>query len=201
MMHNMTPRNLGAGVSGMIAKVGERVSARVSTDVGTDATLAFAALKNDNNNNNKATLLDKGASKTANATALRNFVSNHKQSGDACIIVVFAHWCPHCHAAIDNLGRFLKAHPDADVDSLLVNAEAVDASVFQGSGALVALEFYPTILCMTNGELSTMSNMDDAVAKVSTQPKVTKPNDDEKKVDTNNDETGAPITDVLNMLF
>lgn len=195
----MAQRTMGAA-AGMISRMGDAVT---SSSVVKDAGSAFSDMKG------KAKLIDGGKEKQeTNAKALRKWVEDHKKKGKTCIMVVFAHWCPHCHSSIKALGNHISS--DTEFDTLLVNAEAVHPSVFQGSSALVGLEYYPTILCMKDGsDPETMSSVEDAVetaSSASTPPTEAKAKEEAtsaKVVDTLKEDEGeeADIGGVLNSLF
>ena len=71
---------------------------------------------------------------------VRKFIKKH----DKLVVMIFAPWCPHCHAAMGKFAEFAKSNPKTKC--LLVNAEALPRSSFaKEEGAIFPLEYFPTI--------------------------------------------------------
>jgi hypothetical protein len=99
--------------------------------------------------------------KRKNYDTLLKFVNDPKQKR-ACI-VIFAHWCPHCHNLIKELGDGATSIKGNGVTYLLVNGESVHSDAFQGDKAIISLQHYPTILCKVGNTGKEVMSLDEAV--------------------------------------
>lgn len=98
--------------------------------------------------------------KRRNYETLVKFVNDPAQTR-ACI-VIFAHWCPHCHRLIKELVDKANTIRGNGVTYLLVNGEAVHSDAFQGERAIVSLKHYPTILCKVGNMGKEVGSLDEA---------------------------------------
>ena len=98
--------------------------------------------------------------KRKNYETLVKFVNDPKQPR-ACI-VVFAHWCPHCHTLINELVDKANSIKGNGVQYLLVNGESVHADAFQGEKAIISLQHYPTVLCKIGNMGKEVKSIDEA---------------------------------------
>ena len=92
--------------------------------------------------------------KFANAKELRAWIAKHPKG----VVVLFAHWCPHCKAMIAQLAEVAKGAPK-DVAFLACNAEAVAGEAFAGDDAVVELEYYPTVCKITKGTVEQVADV------------------------------------------
>ncbi len=98
--------------------------------------------------------------KLKNYQTLLKFVNDPKQKR-ACI-VIFAHWCPHCHNLIKELVEKANSIKGNGVKYLLVNGESVHSDAFQGERAIISLQHYPTILCKVGNMGKEVKSLDEA---------------------------------------
>tara|TARA_B110000046_G_scaffold141397_1_gene148089 strand:- start:1605 stop:2471 length:867 start_codon:yes stop_codon:yes gene_type:complete len=98
-------------------------------------------------------------------TAVRGFLQTH----DSGVVMLYAPWCSHCHNAMKPFAEASKAHKG--VEFLMVNAEALPRSAFQGENALYNLQYFPSFAVQSQrgGALAAASSIEDALAQVSTQ--------------------------------
>ena len=159
-------------VTGMITNVIKGVSAKVATGGGhnlplLDGCKVFSNLKCgmvsliDNTKNlsnpNEPTPEDV---KRKNYETLLKFVNDPSQKR-ACIII-FAHWCPHCHNLIKELVDKANTIQGNGVKYLLVNGESVHSDAFRGDNAIMSLQHYPTILCKVGNMGKEVGSLDEA---------------------------------------
>ena len=98
--------------------------------------------------------------KRKNYETLLAFVNDPTQKR-ACI-VIFAHWCPHCHSLIKELVEKANTLQNNGVKYLLVNGESVHSDAFQGEKAVISLQHYPTILCKVGNMGKEVKSIDEA---------------------------------------
>ena len=98
--------------------------------------------------------------KRKNYETLLKFVNDPIQKR-ACI-VIFAHWCPHCHNLIKELVDKANTIKGNGVKYLLVNGESVHSDAFQGEKAIISLQHYPTILCKVGNMGKEVGSLDEA---------------------------------------
>lgn len=174
-------------VTGMLTKVVKGVSAKVAgTNVPlVDACKVFESLQCDtvsliDNTKNLSNPREPTPEdvKLKNYETLLKFVNDPKQKR-ACI-VIFAHWCPHCHNLIKELVEKANSIKGNGVKYLLVNGESVHSNAFQGDKAIISLTHYPTILCK-------VGNMGKQVKTIDEATQLAK--------NTNPDEINAPATE------
>ena len=158
-------------VAGMLTNVVKGVSARVAGTMNNlplvDACKVFPEMKcgmvslidNTTNLANPKEPTPKDV-KLKNYETLLKFVNDPKQ-GRACI-VIFAHWCPHCHNLIKELAERANSIKGNGVRYLLVNGESVHSDAFQGDTAIISLQHYPTILCKVGNMGKEVKTLDEA---------------------------------------
>lgn len=158
-------------VAGMLTNVVRGVSAKVSGTVGSlplvDACKVFPQMKCGmvsliDNTKNLANPKEPTPEdvKLKNYQTLLKFVNDPKQER-ACI-VIFAHWCPHCHNLITELVEKANSIKGNGVKYLLVNGESVHSDAFQGDKAIISLQHYPTILCKVGNMGKEVRSLDEA---------------------------------------
>jgi thiol-disulfide isomerase/thioredoxin len=69
------------------------------------------------------------------------------QKKDKIAIMLFAPWCPHCHAAMQGFAEMSAKHPG--VPFVMINAEALPRDAFTGSDPFYPLEYFPTFAVKT----------------------------------------------------
>lgn len=107
--------------------------------------------------------------KKKNYEKLLKFVNDPKHER-ACIII-FAHWCPHCHNLINEIVEKANKLENNGVTYLLVNGESVHSDAFQGESSIVSLQHYPTILCKVGNMGKEVRSLDEATElALTTQP-------------------------------
>lgn len=158
-------------VTGMITNVVKGVSAKIADTVKThaliDACKVFPKLKcgmvslidNTKNLTNPTEPTPEDV-KLKNYDTLIKFVNDPKQKR-ACI-VIFAHWCPHCHHLINELVEKANSIQGNGVKYLLVNGESVHSDAFQGDKAVISLKHFPTILCKVGNMGREVKSLDEA---------------------------------------
>jgi hypothetical protein len=195
-------------VASMLTNVVKGVSAKVTGTMNNlpliDACKVFPQMKCGmvsliDNTNNLAN--PKGPTpedvKLNNYETLLKFVNDPKQKR-ACI-VIFAHWCPHCHNLVKELVEKANIIKDDGVKYLLVNGESVHSDAFQGDKAIISLKHYPTILCKVGNMGKEVKSLDEA------RQTVLEANTDET-TEADSEEQQAPaveeeVEDPLEMLF
>lgn len=98
--------------------------------------------------------------KRKNHETLLKFVNDPRKTR-ACIII-FAHWCPHCHSLIDEIVNKSESIKNNGVKYLLVNGESVHSDAFKGDSAVISLQHYPTILCKVGDMGKEVKSIDEA---------------------------------------
>lgn len=95
------------------------------------------------------------------ATA-RAFLAAHKT-----VVMLYAPWCPHCHQAMSSFAKAALSAPSG-VKFLMINAEALPRTAFQGEGSLYDLQYFPTFAATTgpNGSLQEASDVSAAAASL-----------------------------------
>ena len=78
--------------------------------------------------------------KKKNTNSLKNFLSSKNRT----LVMFWASWCPHCHAAMDS---FNAASNKTETPFLMCQEGAVDTS------DVIDIKFYPTIALFVNGKL------------------------------------------------
>jgi thiol-disulfide isomerase/thioredoxin len=117
---------LGGHVTAMVAQATQAAAAAVG---GAPANVAHVG---------PAHAAGDEAERDARAAELRAHVAH-----GPCVVLVFAHWCPHCKGAKADLHAHAAKHPD--VRFVAVNGEALaPEALAQVLGR--AVEYYPTIL-------------------------------------------------------
>ena len=158
-------------VAGMLTNVVKGVSAKVAETVNhhplIDACKVFPDLKCGlvsliDNTKNLANPKEPTPEdvKLKNYQTLLKFVNDPKEKR-ACI-VIFAHWCPHCHNIIKELVEKSNSIKGNGVKYLLVNGESVHSDAFQGDKAVISLQHYPTILCKVGNMGKEVKSLDEA---------------------------------------
>jgi thiol-disulfide isomerase/thioredoxin len=170
MQSNTRPRNMcmsaahdaAGAVSGMLATIGNAVSARVASGEAADND---ASRMNRGFEVGAATALDADPNSPAteevkkdNEAMLRKFMASN---GTGCVIF-FAHWCPHCHALVESLVEVANANAKGPVKFLLVNGDAIASTAVTGDDAVVQLKYYPTILCKTKQGVKQVPSLEEA---------------------------------------
>lgn len=95
-----------------------------------------------------------------NYDSLKKFIHDHKKS--PAVIVIFAHWCPHCHSLIGDMAANQEEMKKDDVDYLLVNGESVAFKAFKGEDAILDLTHYPQVACIVDGQVKPMRSVSEA---------------------------------------
>lgn len=160
-------------VAGMITNVIKGVSSKVSGTIGgtnlplLDGCKVFPNLKcgmvslidNTKNLSNPKEPTPEDV-KQKNYETLLKFVNDptHRR---ACI-VIFAHWCPHCHNLIREFEDKANIINGNGVEYLLVNGESVHSDAFRGEKAIISLQHYPTILCKVGSMGKEVGSLDEA---------------------------------------
>tara|TARA_X000000368_G_C22893564_1_gene650796 strand:- start:127 stop:927 length:801 start_codon:yes stop_codon:yes gene_type:complete len=158
-------------VAGMLTNIVKGVSAKVAGSANNnaliDACKVFPDLKCGmvsliDNTNNLANPKEPTPEdvKRKNYETLFKFVNDPKQKR-ACI-VIFAHWCPHCHNLVKELVEKANSIKGNGVKYLLVNGESVHSDAFQGDKAIISLAHYPTILCKVGNMGKEVKSLDEA---------------------------------------
>lgn len=159
-------------LTGMITNVVKGVSAKVTGKLDdipmVDACKVFPKFKC-----GMASLIDNTANlanpkdptpdavKRKNHKTLLNVVNDSKQER-ACIII-FAHWCPHCHNLINEVVEKANSSPKNGLKYVLVNGDSVHSDAFQGDDAIISLQHYPTILCKVGNMGKEVKTLEEAV--------------------------------------
>lgn len=186
-------------VAGMLTSVVKGVSAKVTRNDGLmDSREKFPNLKGvhllDDASNSKESVPSE-ATKRKNHETLLKFVNDSKYK--RAVIIIFAHWCPHCHSLINELAAKADSHKGNGVKFLLVNGEAVHSDAFQGENAIVSLDHYPTILVKFGIMGREAPSLDEAVQLASAENAMDEDNDTEDKDTADTDEDD----EALKMLF
>lgn len=79
-------------------------------------------------------------------------VKKHIESVPKLVVIVFAHWCPHCHDLLTKLPAAMEG-VDKDAKVLLINGESMPPESLSGDDALLPLEYFPTCACTEAGKL------------------------------------------------
>ena len=90
-----------------------------------------------------ALLIDDKEKSEENEKYLREFLETPEKKA---VIVVFAHWCPHCKNLINSLPEMDESFKNSSTELLLVNSEAVPDTIFQGANAVIPVKHYPFII-------------------------------------------------------
>lgn len=88
--------------------------------------------------------------KEAALAALRKHIAAHPK----LVVMIWAPWCGHCHAAMP---KFLAATKELEahgIHSLLINAESIPRTAWgTGANAVFKIEYFPTFCIKKNGKL------------------------------------------------
>lgn len=103
--------------------------------------------------------------KAKNELKVRRWLANPKHAKG--IILIFAHWCPHCKSTLPIMEEMAKSHKD--VSFLMINAEACPQTLFSGSDAVHALEYFPTILAKVGAMARPVESVQEGIEAVSTE--------------------------------
>jgi thiol-disulfide isomerase/thioredoxin len=166
--YTMDPRAIGSAIASMAASV-------IAGSTNTNGVRSLNAIVEGAPNNMR--LIDANATnalgdtdateamtddeKEANERKLREWLAdpaNHK----ACIML-FAHWCPHCKTMMTKMVEVANANKDSDTRFLVVNADSVKSSAFNGKDAVHDLKFFPTILCKVGSMGKQVGSPEEAV--------------------------------------
>tara|TARA_B110001450_G_scaffold255469_1_gene283115 strand:- start:33957 stop:34496 length:540 start_codon:yes stop_codon:yes gene_type:complete len=125
--------------------------------------------------------------------------SKHKRM---CIII-FAHWCPHCHKLINELAEKADSIKGNGIKYVLVNGDSVHSDAFQGDKAIINLQHYPTILCKVGNVGKVITSLDavEETCKTMEKDSATTNVIDNNVADTNEKEEEKEEEDILKMLF
>lgn len=150
------------GLSARVQTTVKEISAKLvtTTPVTVDASTKFKAL-----DAGVCQLID--APETADEPTLeknyevfKKFIEDHKTS--PAVIVIFAHWCPHCHSLIGDMAANQEEMKKDEVDYLLVNGESVAFKAFKGEDAILDLTHYPQIGCLVDGKVKPVGSLAEA---------------------------------------
>lgn len=199
-------------VAGMLANVVKGVSAKVTGTMNNlpliDACKVFPEMKCGmvsliDNTKNLANPKEPTPEdvKLKNYETLLKFVNDPKQKR-ACI-VIFAHWCPHCHNLVKELVEKANSIKGNGVNYLLVNGESVHSDAFQGDKAIISLQHYPTILCKVGNMGKEVKSLDEATqTALETDPdEITEVDSEEQQASAVEEEEEEVDEDPLKMLF
>ena len=105
------------------------------------------------------------AEKAKCEAAARGFLKSH----DQVVVMLYAPWCPHCHHAMKPFAEASKAHKE--IEFLMINAEALPRSAFQGENAMYNLQYFPSFATQTyrGAPLAEASSMEAAVDQLPKQ--------------------------------
>ena len=186
-MYQPAAQQLGARATAYLATAGHVVSARLGAAVdGVAAVVTGGSLHDAHDvyaNVPKGTValvdsskrtqdgwkqMSDGEKNTCHDTA-KGLVA--KKDKVACML--FAPWCSHCHDAMVGFAEMSAKHPD--VPFVMINAEALPRSAFQGDKPLYPLEYFPTFVVKTaaGGKLEgadAIANISDKLAAVTAEP-------------------------------
>jgi thiol-disulfide isomerase/thioredoxin len=159
-------------VAGMLTSVMSGISAKVTAGIHPNMELIDACKVFPNMKCGLVSLIDNTKNlenpkeptpelvKRQNHEKLLKFV-NDPTKPKACVIV-FAHWCPHCHTLIEELAKRMDSLKGNGVEYLLINGESVHSDAFQGSKAIIQLQHYPTILSKVGNAGKEVRSIDEA---------------------------------------
>lgn len=106
------------------------------------------------------TLIDDDSKAASNGDKLRKLVGNK----DKNVILLFAHWCPHCKTAREMMEKVAAEKKGSPIKFVMVNAEAVESTCLSGADAIFPLEYFPTVLANDeNGTVTQCSDIGNAV--------------------------------------
>lgn len=143
-----------AGCHGYLPRLGEHVTAMVGLVGGQGGDVAVVGPEHGAGDPD---------AREAHADKLRAHVAR-----GPCVVVVFAHWCPHCKGARDASRALAKRNPGARF--VLVNAEAVTPEALR---ELLGkdVEYFPTCAAVgADGTATEAESPDAALALVHTPP-------------------------------
>lgn len=157
-MYHPAAHRAGMQVTSMFATVGNAMSARLaegvnavvpSSNVYVDASvskttsniptgsnvLLIDAPKSRTDPDGWKAMTD--AEKSACEGACRTLLTKHAKA----VVMLYAPWCPHCHNAMPG---FASAAAKSKTPFVMINAEALPRTAFQGADAIAAVEFFPS---------------------------------------------------------
>jgi thiol-disulfide isomerase/thioredoxin len=132
------------GVSGMVSRVAAMISKCPSTlkakDVFENIDVDTIGLANDK--------------KTASQVT-KNFIDKNPSTG--CVIMVFATWCPHCHAMMPALSQATK---QSNAPTLMVDSDALSSEDLSGGLTGIEISALPTVIYVKDGASQTFRGAD-----------------------------------------
>lgn len=168
--HHHVPRPM-AGAMAMVATVGRTVSARIAgtatpgvqkasvrwTDIPPEANVDLVDSRDVAEDGTAANMSE--ADKQACASQVTSWLGAHPTG----IVMVFAHWCHHCHRMAPNVVDASMKH---GVPALMIHAEAVPRAMLTGSDALVDVKYFPLVLAWKDEALTPVADAEAAVDAV-----------------------------------
>lgn len=95
--------------------------------------------------------------------ALEDAARRWMAAENRAIIMIFAHWCPHCKATIPAL---VEASKKLKCKTLMINADALPPSAFVGDQAIHDLKYFPTILVKKGDAVTQASSMSEVAREL-----------------------------------
>lgn len=163
-------------LTAMVATAGSLVSARVGDVLGGGDNLMKASASKTTTgvpSSTRVMLVDAKGSKGSKDAwqsigegekakceqTARAFLASHPK----CVVMIYAPWCPHCHSAMAGFSAAAASAP-SDVSFLMINAEALPVTAFQGDKALYNLQYFPTFAASTGAHGALQEATDVAAA-------------------------------------
>lgn len=107
-----------------------------------------------------------GAYQTATPEEKKACENNARQwmaAESRAIVMIFAHWCPHCKSTIPSLVETTKK---LKCKTLMINADALPPSAFVGENAIHDLKYFPTILTKAGDTVKQVNSMEEVEAEL-----------------------------------
>lgn len=200
------PGAIASGISSMIATT----KANELPDADTSLKIKKGVAKIiDNTSDSKVASDDE---KKANEAKLRKWMKYHEDA----IIILFAHWCPHCKDMIAKLETTVVEKKPSGIHFLLVNCESVASSAFTGDDKIYQLQYYPTVLCKKGSDVKQVTDPAEAIQLINTkkseeskeqpkeeEPKKEKPKEEEEENESKGEQSEETETEsqMLNKFF